>query len=58
LAIKKAKETGIGWVTCVGSNHFGIAGYYTMRAVDQGVLGMSFTNTSPLVFPTRAKQVK
>lgn len=56
LAIKKAKETGIGWVCTRGSNHYGIAGWYAMRATEAGLLGMSFTNTSPLVAPTRAKK--
>lgn len=56
LAVKKAKETGIGWVCARGSNHYGIAGWYAMRATEQGLLGMSFTNTSPLVAPTRAKK--
>eukprot|EP00794_Sanderia_malayensis_P008124 gene8124-8994_t len=54
LAIKKAKEAGIGWVSCRGSNHYGIAGWYSMRASEQGLIGMSFTNTSPLQVPTRA----
>ncbi|XP_022795576.1 uncharacterized protein LOC111334150 isoform X1 [Stylophora pistillata] len=56
LAMKKAQETGIGWVACKGSNHYGIAGWYTIRAVEKGLIGMSFTNTSPLVVPTRARQ--
>ncbi|XP_014680662.1 PREDICTED: uncharacterized oxidoreductase YjmC-like [Priapulus caudatus] len=56
LAIKKAKEAGIGWVVAKGSNHFGIAGWYSMRASDQGFLGMAFTDTSPLVVPTRARK--
>ncbi|KAK7508680.1 hypothetical protein BaRGS_00000246 [Batillaria attramentaria] len=55
LAIKKAREAGIGWVTCKGSNHFGIAGYYSIRAMEQGLLGMAFTNTSPKLVPTRAR---
>ncbi|KAG7153333.1 Malate dehydrogenase-like 1 [Homarus americanus] len=38
------------------SNHFGIAGWYTMTAAKQGLLGMSFTNTSSLVVPTRGKE--
>lgn len=54
LAIKKAKEAGIGWVSCRGSNHYGIAGWYSMRASAAGLIGMSFTNTSPLQVPTRA----
>ncbi|KAK9679663.1 Malate/L-lactate dehydrogenase [Popillia japonica] len=56
LAIKKAKEVGIGWVSVKGSNHFGIAGKYTLEAVKEGMLGMSFTNTSPFMAPTRGKQ--
>ncbi|XP_050726443.1 uncharacterized oxidoreductase YjmC-like [Eriocheir sinensis] len=56
LAVKKAKETGIGWVCTRGSNHYGIAGWYSMRATKAGLLGMSVTNTSPLVAPTRAKK--
>lgn len=56
LAMKKAKETGIGWVSAKGSNHYGIAGHYAMLACKEGLIGMSFTNTSPLVAPTRAKQ--
>jgi len=57
MAMKKAKDTGVGWVACRGSNHYGIAGWYTMKAVEQGLLGMSFTNTSPLIVPTRAREV-
>ncbi|TMS35064.1 hypothetical protein L596_002539 [Steinernema carpocapsae] len=54
LAIKKAKEAGVGWVVAKGSNHFGIAGWYTLRALEQGLIGMSFTNTSPIMYPTRS----
>ncbi|VDP91052.1 unnamed protein product [Echinostoma caproni] len=56
-AIKKAKETGIAWVAAYGSNHYGIAGWYSIMAAKQGLIGMSFTNTSPLVYPTRSKAV-
>lgn len=54
LAIKKAKEAGVGWVVAKGSNHYGIAGWYAMRAMKAGMIGMSFTNTSPVVYPTRS----
>lgn len=57
IAIEKAKDTGVGWVACRGSNHYGIAGWYTLKAVEQGLIGMSFTNTSPLIVPTRARKV-
>ncbi|XP_064423126.1 uncharacterized oxidoreductase YjmC-like isoform X2 [Latimeria chalumnae] len=40
----------------MGSNHYGIAGYYSMQALKHGFIGMSYTNTSPLVVPTRAKE--
>lgn len=56
LAIKKAKEVGVGWVVAHGSNHYGIAGHYAMLALKENMIGMSFTNTSPLVVPTRGKE--
>lgn len=55
LAIQKAKEAGIGMVTVRGSNHFGMAGHYSLRAMEHGLIGMSFTNTSPVLNPTRSK---
>uniref|UniRef100_A0A5S6QF49 Malate dehydrogenase n=1 Tax=Trichuris muris TaxID=70415 RepID=A0A5S6QF49_TRIMR len=57
LAIQKALTAGVGWVVAKGSNHYGIAGHYAMKASTKGLLGMSFTNTSPLSFPTRSRQV-
>lgn len=56
LAIKKAKDTGISLVVAKGSNHYGIAGHYSLQAVKEGMIGISMTNTSPLVVPTRAKE--
>ncbi|XP_057381229.1 uncharacterized oxidoreductase YjmC-like isoform X1 [Daphnia carinata] len=55
LAIEKAKKHGVGWVVANNSNHYGIAGWYSILAANQGLLGLSFTSTSPLVAPTRAK---
>ncbi|PAV84594.1 hypothetical protein WR25_04299 [Diploscapter pachys] len=56
LAISKAKEHGIGWVVTKNSNHFGIAGWYAEMAVNQGMIGMAFTNTSPCVFPANSAE--
>lgn len=56
LAICKAKKAGIGLVTCRGSNHFGIGAMYPLQAVREGLIGMSFTNTSPVMSPTRSNQ--
>ena len=55
LAIKKAKEAGVGWVTARNSNHFGIAGHYSIMAQREGLLGLSFTNGSPWVTATRSR---
>ncbi|CAG2103471.1 unnamed protein product, partial [Medioppia subpectinata] len=55
LAIKKAKQVGIGFVTVKGSNHYGIAGYYSLMALEHNLLGMSFTNATPIVVATRAQ---
>jgi LDH2 family malate/lactate/ureidoglycolate dehydrogenase len=53
LAIRKAKETGVGVVTVRRSNHYGAAGVYARRAAEQGLIGMSTTNVhTPSVVPT------
>lgn len=56
VAIRKARENGVGWVTAKGSNHFGICQWYGEMARREGFVGMAATNTSPLCTPTRAKQ--
>ncbi|MFA0962614.1 Ldh family oxidoreductase [Roseivirga sp. BDSF3-8] len=52
VAIKKAHEVGTGWVSVKNSNHYGIAGYHAMMALDEDMIGISMTNASPLVAPT------
>ncbi|XP_048401566.1 uncharacterized oxidoreductase YjmC-like isoform X3 [Stegostoma tigrinum] len=56
LAIQKAKDVGVGWVSAYGSNHYGIAGFYSMQALKHSLIGITCTNTSPLVVPTRGKK--
>lgn len=56
LAIEKAKTYGSGWVAVKNSNHFGIAGYHSLLAVEQDMIGISMTNASPLVAPTYANE--
>jgi len=51
-AIQKAKEYGSGFVTVRNSNHYGIAGYYAMMALQHDCIGMSMTNAGVLVVPT------
>ncbi|CAG2186638.1 Malate dehydrogenase [Mytilus edulis] len=57
IAIKKAKEAGIGFVTCRGANHFGMAGWYSMYAMEQGFVGVALCNTNPRMVPTRGTRV-
>ncbi|MHA1792328.1 MAG: Ldh family oxidoreductase [Promethearchaeota archaeon] len=52
LAIKKAKEYGMGAVAVRNSTHFGIAGYYAMMAAKEGLVGLSVTNARPSIAPT------
>lgn len=56
VAIGKAKIAGTGWVSVRHSNHFGIAGYHAMMALEQDMIGMAMTNASPLVAPTFATE--
>ncbi len=52
VAIEKARTAGSGWVSTRGSNHFGIAGYYAMMALEHDMIGITMTNANPLVAPT------
>ena len=52
MAIEKAKKSGIGMVVVRNSNHYGIAGYYAKLACDQGLIGLSCTNTNAIMVPT------
>lgn len=54
LAMKKAKEGGIGFVVATHSNHYGIAAYYSLMAAKEGLIGLSMTNSRRLVCPTRS----
>jgi L-2-hydroxycarboxylate dehydrogenase (NAD+) len=50
--IDKAREYGCGFATVRNSNHYGIAGYYAMMALEQDMIGISMTNADILVVPT------
>lgn len=52
IAIQKAEQYGSGWVAVRNSNHFGIAGYHALMAVQKDMIGMAMTNASPLVAPS------
>lgn len=52
VAVEKAKIAGTGWVAVRNSNHFGIAGYHAMLALDHDMIGQAMTHAAPLVAPT------
>lgn len=56
MAIDKAKKSGFGMVTVRNSNHYGVAGYYSRMAAEQGLIGMSMTNTEAIMVPTFGRQ--
>ena len=53
-AITGARKAGSFTAIVRNSNHYGIAGWYALRMADAGLIGISLTNSSPLVAPTRA----
>jgi LDH2 family malate/lactate/ureidoglycolate dehydrogenase len=50
--IAKAAEAGAAFGAVRASNHFGIAGYYAMMALEQDMIGVAMTNTAALGVPT------
>jgi len=52
LAISKAKAVGSGFVAVRNSNHYGIAAYYALMALEEEMIGISMTNSAVLVVPT------
>jgi LDH2 family malate/lactate/ureidoglycolate dehydrogenase len=59
VAIKKAKTVGMAAVVVKHSAHFGAAGYYSLMAAKEGLIGMSCTSASGIqVAPTFGKQAR
>ncbi len=52
IAIKKAKDYGLGMVAVRNSTHYGIAGYYALMAVKENMIGITGTNARPSIAPT------
>ena len=55
--IEKADANGSAFGCVRDSNHFGIAGYYAMLALEKNMLGFAMTNTAALGVPTFGRQV-
>ena len=50
-AIDKAHRVGTGWVSVQNSNHFGIAAWHAMMALQHDMIGITMTNAGPLWLP-------
>lgn len=55
--IHKAQAAGVAFGCVRDSNHFGIAGYYAMMALEQTMVGIAMTNTAALGVPTFGRRV-
>ena len=52
MLIEKAKQYGMAGGAIRNSTHYGIAGYWTGMAADEGMIGISGTNARPSIAPT------
>jgi L-2-hydroxycarboxylate dehydrogenase (NAD+) len=46
IAMDKAERHGSGWVSVCNTNHFGIAGYYPLKALERDLIGWAMTNST------------
>lgn len=50
--VEMSRDSGMGFVAVKRSNHFGIAGYYSMMALEHDMIGIVASNAVPHVVPT------
>jgi L-2-hydroxycarboxylate dehydrogenase (NAD+) len=55
--LDKAEASGAAFGAVRGSNHFGIAGYYAMLALDRDMIGIASTNSTRYGAPTYGKDI-
>jgi L-2-hydroxycarboxylate dehydrogenase (NAD+) len=51
IAMDLAEKSGSGWVSVRNTNHFGIAAYYVLKALERDLIGWAMTNSTALVAP-------
>lgn len=54
-AMSIARLYGIGMAAVKNSNHFGVASYYSMLALEENMIGLVMTNASPAIAPFGTK---
>jgi LDH2 family malate/lactate/ureidoglycolate dehydrogenase len=55
--LEKAKTAGVAFGAVKNSNHFGIAGYYAMLALEHDMIGIASTNSVRYGAPTFGKDI-
>ncbi|HEY7713123.1 MAG TPA: Ldh family oxidoreductase [Candidatus Binatia bacterium] len=58
IAIRKARESGLGTVGVRNSRHYGMSAYYAMMALPHDMIGIAMTNASRQVVPTFGREAK
>ncbi len=58
IAIRKAKESGMGMVAVRNSRHYGMSAYYSMMALPHDMIGIAMTNASRQVVPTFGREAR
>jgi LDH2 family malate/lactate/ureidoglycolate dehydrogenase len=58
LAVRKARQTGVGLVAVRNSRHYGMAQYYSRMALPEEMIGISMTNASPIVLPAWGREAR
>jgi LDH2 family malate/lactate/ureidoglycolate dehydrogenase len=51
IAMEMAEKAGSGWVSVCNTNHYGIAGFYVLKALERDLIGWAMTNSTSLVAP-------
>ena len=50
-AMELAEATGVGWVVVRNSNHFGVAAYYVLQALENRYIALMASNAPPTMAP-------
>ncbi len=51
LAIRKAADHGVGWISVKDSGHFGVTGLFPMMAIKNDFVGYAVSNSAPMMAP-------
>ncbi|MDR5694511.1 MAG: Ldh family oxidoreductase [Armatimonadota bacterium] len=55
LAIERAQKNGVGVAAVAHSNHCGMMAFFTLMAVQAGMIGIAFSNANAMVLPWGAR---